>query len=125
MILADSRYTIQARREAPDARLFEAYGNLPERWPEIVASVGARRVGVEAGFVSHAAWQRLAAAAPDVELVPVEGWIEAGSRGQGARRAGTGRRRVCRRRPGPRVAPARDPRGVTEAEQRPRSGWSG
>ncbi len=77
MVLADSRYTIQARREAPEARLFEAYGNLPDRWPDLVRSVGARRVGVEAGFVSHATWQRLAAAAPDVELVPVEGWVEA------------------------------------------------
>ena len=27
--------------------------------------------------MSHAAWERLAAAAPDVELVPVEGWLEA------------------------------------------------
>lgn len=77
VLLADSRYTIQARREAPDARLFEAYGNLPERWAELVGSVGARRVAVEAGFVSHATWTRLVAAAPDVELVPVEGWVEA------------------------------------------------
>lgn len=76
-ILADSRYRIQARRQAPDARLFEVYGNLPDRWPELVGSVGARRVGIEAGFVPHAAWQRLAAAAPDVELVPIEGWLEA------------------------------------------------
>jgi Xaa-Pro aminopeptidase len=75
-LLADSRYTIQAKREAPETRLVEVYGNLPERWPEIVASVGARRVAVEAGFVSHAVWQRLASAAPDVELVAVEGWIE-------------------------------------------------
>jgi Xaa-Pro aminopeptidase len=77
LILADSRYTIQARRQAQDARLFEAYGNLPDRWSEIVGSVGARRVGVEAGFVSHAAWELLAAAAPDAELVPIEGWLEA------------------------------------------------
>ena len=77
VILADSRYTIQARRQAPDARLFEAYGNLPDRWSEIVGSMGARRVGVEAGFVSQAAWERLAAAAPDVALVPIEGWLEA------------------------------------------------
>ena len=41
-----------------------------------MGSIGARRVGVEAGFVSHAVWGRLAAAAPDVELVPVEGWVE-------------------------------------------------
>jgi Xaa-Pro aminopeptidase len=77
VILADSRYTIQARQEAPEARLFEAYGNLPDRWPELIGSVGARHVAVEAGFVPYATWGRLAAAAPDVELVPVEGWIEA------------------------------------------------
>lgn len=76
VVLADSRYTIQARREAPEARLVEAYGDLPTRWPELVASIGARRIGVEAGFVPHAAWTRLAAAAPDVELVPIEGWVE-------------------------------------------------
>ena len=77
LVLADSRYTIQARREAPDTRIVEVYGDLPERWPELAASVGARRIGVEAGFVAHATWQRLAAAAPDVELMPVEGWVEA------------------------------------------------
>ncbi|MBA2374079.1 MAG: aminopeptidase P family protein [Chloroflexi bacterium] len=77
VILADSRYTIQARREAPDARLCESYRDLPTRWAEIVASVGARRVAVEAGFVSHAMWGLLSAAAPDVDLVPVEGWVEA------------------------------------------------
>ena len=49
----------------------------PARWPDLLASVGARRVAVEAGFVSHATWERLAAAAPDVELVAVEGWLEA------------------------------------------------
>ena len=77
IVLADSRYTIQAAREAPDARISEAYGDLPARWPELVASLGASRVGVEAGFVSHALWERLAAAAPAVDLIPVEGWLEA------------------------------------------------
>lgn len=77
IVLADSRYTIQAEREAPDARIERAYGNLAERWPELCASLGARRVGMEAGFVSQAMWTRLAAAAPDVELVPVDGWLEA------------------------------------------------
>jgi len=77
VVLADSRYAIQVDREAPDARTFESYNDLPTRWLDLMASVGARRVAVEAGFVSHAAWGRLAAAAPDVELVPVEGWVEA------------------------------------------------
>ena len=76
VVLADSRYTVQARREAPDARLFEVYHDLPARWPELVGSVGARRVAVEASWVPHATWVRLQEAAPDVELVPVDGWIE-------------------------------------------------
>ena len=77
VVLADSRYTIQAGREAPDARVVDVDRNLPARWPELVASVGAKRIAMEAGVISHASWGRLAAAAPDVELVPVEGWVEA------------------------------------------------
>jgi Xaa-Pro aminopeptidase len=77
VVLADSRYTIQARREAPDARIFAAYNDLPARWPELLESAGVRRIAVEAGFVSQATWNRLAAAVPHVELVPVEGWVEA------------------------------------------------
>jgi Xaa-Pro aminopeptidase len=76
VVLSDSRYTIQVRREAPDARLESVYHDFPSRWPEILASIGARRVGVEAAFMPHATWQKLAAAAPDVELVPIEGWVE-------------------------------------------------
>lgn len=77
VIIADSRYAIQARREAPDCRLFDWYQDLDARWPELMASAGVRRVAVEAGFVAHATWQRLTAAAPGVGLVPVEGWLEA------------------------------------------------
>ncbi len=76
IVLADSRYLVQARREAPEARIEPVGYDLPARWPALLASLGARRVAVEAGFVSHGAWQRLAAAAPAVELVPVEGWVE-------------------------------------------------
>jgi Xaa-Pro aminopeptidase/Xaa-Pro dipeptidase len=76
LVLADSRYAIQAGEEAPDCRLFEAYGDLPDRWADLLGSVGARRVAVEAGFVSHALWGKLQAAAPDAELVEVEGWVE-------------------------------------------------
>jgi Xaa-Pro aminopeptidase len=76
VLFADSRYGVQARREAPDARIEPVYGDLRERWPGLVASLGARRVAVEAGFVSVTAWRSLSEAAPDVELVPVEGWVE-------------------------------------------------
>lgn len=97
VLLADSRYTLQATEQAPDARIERVYNDLASRWPELVASLqpvagggdggatgrpdGAagrvRRIGVEAGVVSHATWTRLAEADPDVELVPVEGWVEA------------------------------------------------
>jgi Xaa-Pro aminopeptidase/Xaa-Pro dipeptidase len=76
VVLADSRYTIQAERQCPDARIAFSYRDLSTRWADLVESVGARRVGVEADVVSHALWERLAAAAPAVELVPVGGWIE-------------------------------------------------
>ena len=77
VVLADSRYTIQAGEQARGARIADAGYDLPSIWPGIVASLGASRIAVEAGFVSQALWRRLEAALPDVELVPVEGWIEA------------------------------------------------
>lgn len=76
VVLADSRYRLQAEREATDARIYAAYHDLPRRWPDLVGSVGAKRVAVEAGLVSHALWERLRSSAPDVELVAVEGWVE-------------------------------------------------
>jgi Xaa-Pro aminopeptidase len=77
VLFADSRYAIQARREAPDARIAIVYGDLPARWPVLCASVGARRVAVEAAAIPKAVWDRVTAAAPDIDLVPVEGWVEA------------------------------------------------
>ncbi len=74
-LLADSRYTEQAAEEGPDARIVPAYHDLAERWPDLV--LGCRRVAVEGAYVSRLTWDRLAAAAPDVELVPVDGWVEA------------------------------------------------
>jgi Xaa-Pro aminopeptidase len=77
IVVTDSRYTIQARRETSEAVVDEVGYDLPGAWPRLLASVGARRVAVEAASITHALWLRLEAAAPDVELVPVEGWVEA------------------------------------------------
>jgi Xaa-Pro aminopeptidase len=73
-LLADTRYAEQAAVEAPDARLVPAYHDLAERWPDLVR--GCRRVALEGAYISRLTWDRLVAAAPDVELVPVEGWVE-------------------------------------------------
>jgi Xaa-Pro aminopeptidase len=74
VVLADSRYRERALADCPDAEVVDCYQNLAGCWAALVR--GCRRVGVEAGFVSHATWSRLAAETPDVELVPIEGWVE-------------------------------------------------
>ena len=57
VLLADSRYTIQARREAPDTRHRRGLRRTSRpAGPSSLASIGARRVAVEAGFVPHATW---------------------------------------------------------------------
>ena len=77
VVLADSRYRLQAAAQAPEARVEATTYDLAAIWPALVKSVGARRVAVETGFVSHQLWVELGQAAPEVELVPVSGWVEA------------------------------------------------
>jgi Xaa-Pro aminopeptidase len=75
VVLADSRYTLQAGREAPDSRVEAVTYDLAARWAELCGSIGARRVAVPATDISHALWGELAAAAPRVELVPAGPWV--------------------------------------------------
>ncbi len=76
VVLADSRYSLQVRREAPDARRVEVTYDLASAWPGIVGSIGARRVAISADDVPHSLWEALQVAAPAVELVPAPGWID-------------------------------------------------
>jgi Xaa-Pro aminopeptidase len=78
ILLADSRYRLQAAAQAPDARVEPVTYDLAAAWAGLVAAVGAKRVAVEAGYVSHLQWEELRAAAPDVELVAASGWLEPG-----------------------------------------------
>jgi Xaa-Pro aminopeptidase len=77
VVLADSRYRLQAAAQAPEARIEATTYDLAANWPALAKSVGARRVGVESSFVSYHQWNELQTAAPDVELVPVGSWVEA------------------------------------------------
>jgi Xaa-Pro aminopeptidase len=76
VVLADSRYRLQAHAQAPSARVEDTTYDLAAGWPALIRSVGARRVAVEAAAVSHQVWQDIAAAAPDVELVAAPTWVE-------------------------------------------------
>ncbi len=76
VVLADSRYTLQAQAEAPDARIEAVTYDLAARWPELAAGLGARRIAVPTTDISYGLFEELRAAAPAVELVPVDGWID-------------------------------------------------
>jgi Xaa-Pro aminopeptidase/Xaa-Pro dipeptidase len=77
IVFADSRYTYAATQQCAGARVERVYNDLFTQWPNLIGSLGGpKRVAVEAGFVSHAMWTGLAEAAPEVELVPAEGWVE-------------------------------------------------
>ena len=72
LILADSRYREQAAAEAPGWTLIVSTHRLDEELPELFAPRAIARCGVEAAILSHATWDRIAAAAPSTELVPVD-----------------------------------------------------
>jgi Xaa-Pro aminopeptidase len=76
VVLADTRYTLQCRREAPRARVEAVTYDLPARWRELVTSIGARRVAVPADDISHGLYEGLAAAAPEIELVSAGRWVD-------------------------------------------------
>ena len=68
LILADSRYTEQARQEAPAWTLVTTSGPLHHELPELLTQHGVEALGMEAAAVSHADWAALSAAAPGLEL---------------------------------------------------------
>jgi Xaa-Pro aminopeptidase len=77
VVLADSRYRLQAAAQTTGARIESTTHDLASLWPSLAAGLGARRVAVESGAMSHQLWEELRRAAPDVDLVPVAGWVEA------------------------------------------------
>ena len=75
VILTDSRYTEQARRESPDWTLeqVERDRDYPERIAAIARAQGAKSAYVETDFLTYDAYQDIARAMPDVALVPMGG----------------------------------------------------
>jgi len=73
----DSRYTERAAREVPDLPAEK----LPGRWLDWLAdrlsSLGAKRVGIGAHQTSLWLYRELEKRLKGVELVPLEGWVEA------------------------------------------------
>jgi Xaa-Pro aminopeptidase/Xaa-Pro dipeptidase len=85
VVVVDSRYRLQAFEECPSSRVEEIAGELAGAWRELLSGLapvssprpqGIRRLGVEAGLLSHAAWLELSGATPGIELVPLGGLVE-------------------------------------------------
>jgi Xaa-Pro aminopeptidase len=72
LILADSRYTEQARSEAPGFELVTTIGPLEAELPALLERHAIEALGLEAQIVPHATWAALAAAAPRTELHQVD-----------------------------------------------------
>mgnify|MGYP002626081152 CR=1 FL=1 len=74
-ILTDSRYTEQARREAPDWGLKEVTGEraYPALLAELASEYGAKQAHVETDYLTYDAYLKLDTALEGVELVPMGG----------------------------------------------------
>jgi len=73
-IFADSRYTVQARREAVLATPLDPGsdpGGAIAAWAQ---AHGVRSLGVDPSVIRHAIWERMREAAPRLALSPTKGW---------------------------------------------------
>ncbi len=68
LVLADSRYTEQAEREAPGWGVILTTGGIGQDLPAVLEGHEVVSLGMEAEVMTHAAWTSLAAAAPGIEL---------------------------------------------------------
>ena len=74
VLLVDSRYTTQAREEAPQAEIFE-YSDKTEGIAEILSIVKAKTAGFESAAISFENYGKLKEKTPDVRLksIPTDG----------------------------------------------------
>jgi Xaa-Pro aminopeptidase len=80
VLATDSRYTDQARQEAPLFELVVYRQGLPQVLPDLVSRSGARQIGFEGRRLSvhdHTRWNRaLASASPAVVFTDCDGLVE-------------------------------------------------
>ncbi len=73
-IFADSRYTVQARREAALATPLDPGSDPGAAIAAWAKAHGIRSLGVDPGAIRHAIWERMREAAPGLTLTPTKGW---------------------------------------------------
>ena len=73
-IFADSRYTVQARREAALATPLDPGSDPGAAIAAWAKAHGVRNLGVDPGAIRHAIWERMREAGPGLTLTPTKGW---------------------------------------------------
>jgi Xaa-Pro aminopeptidase len=73
-IFADSRYTVQARREAALATALDPGSDPGAAIAAWTKAHGVRNLGLDPGAIRHAIWERIVEAAPGITLTPAKGW---------------------------------------------------
>lgn len=59
IIIVDSRYTEQAKRQSPDFTLFDLVGKMEEWFSNLVSSLDIKRLGFESGDVTYALYRQM------------------------------------------------------------------
>jgi Xaa-Pro aminopeptidase len=72
LLLTDARYLEQAHHQSPDWTVRRTTAPLQHELPSLLADAAVHRLGAEASVLTHATWSAVAAAAPEIELVPVD-----------------------------------------------------
>ena len=78
ILATDFRYIEQAKRQAPDYKIFPISGDILDWLPRLVADLGLKRLGFEAGHITFALHQQLTdiLKQSQLKLIPLDGLIE-------------------------------------------------
>ncbi len=81
VLATDSRYTEQAKMQAPDYEIFNITNDVEDWFPKLVAGFNLRRLGFEAGHITFTMYHQLtdilSKAQSQIRLVPVDELVEA------------------------------------------------
>ncbi len=80
IIIVDSRYTEQAKRQAPEFTLFDLVGKMEDWFSNLVGDLGIKRLGFESADVTYALYKQLAEILQKkqipLQLIPTDGIVE-------------------------------------------------
>ncbi len=80
ILATDFRYTEQAKKQAPDYKIFQITNAIGDWFPKFIAGLNLRRLGFEAGHTTFAEYHQLTSildkGQPQLRLVPVKGLVE-------------------------------------------------